>query len=247
MCTSWRIRPAPAGRAPADPARHGARVPRGAARPFYLELDSQPQRLDLNDVHCRMAREHGVLVSVVSDAHDTGQFDLLRYGVTQARRGWLGADDVLNTRSCRSCANCCAQPEESERDDIRPRILRLVRDDPHPSRFPAVTAPCAAAAGAASSARQSRGVLSAIRALNNATARINRNSADARTGRRGSGGRGLRRRSSSSLRYAVEGPGQTLRRAQIAPAARRNRQHAQVLLLIRQDIAREVHTGQAAV
>jgi DNA polymerase (family 10) len=77
-----------------------ARVCRAArARPFYLELDSQPQRLDLNDVHCRMAREHGVLVSLASDAHSTDQLDLVRYGVIQARRGWLGVDDVLNTRS----------------------------------------------------------------------------------------------------------------------------------------------------
>lgn len=76
-----------------------ARVCRAArARPFYLELDSQPQRLDLDDMHCRMAREHGVLVSIVSDAHSAGQLDYLRFGVTQARRGWLGAKDVLNTR-----------------------------------------------------------------------------------------------------------------------------------------------------
>jgi DNA polymerase (family X) len=76
------------------------RVCRAAhARPFYLELDSQPQRLDLNDVHCRMAREHGVLVSIASDAHGAAQFDDLRHGVTQARRGWLGVADVLNTRS----------------------------------------------------------------------------------------------------------------------------------------------------
>jgi DNA polymerase (family X) len=69
------------------------------ARPFYLELDSQPQRLDLDDVHCRMAREHRVLVSVASDAHSAAQLGYLSYGVTQARRGWLGANDVLNTRS----------------------------------------------------------------------------------------------------------------------------------------------------
>ena len=76
-----------------------ARLCRAArARPFYLELDSQPQRLDLDDVHCRMAREHGVLVSVASDAHSAAQLDYLSFGVTQARRGWLGARDVLNTR-----------------------------------------------------------------------------------------------------------------------------------------------------
>ena len=45
-----------------------------------------------------MAREHGVLVSIASDAHSAAQLDLLRYGVTQARRGWLGPEEVLNSR-----------------------------------------------------------------------------------------------------------------------------------------------------
>lgn len=68
------------------------------ARPCFLELDAQPQRLDLDAAHCRMAREHGVLVSIASDAHAGAQFENLDYGVVQARRGWLTADDVLNSR-----------------------------------------------------------------------------------------------------------------------------------------------------
>lgn len=68
------------------------------ARPCYLELNSQPQRLDLDDVHCRLAREHGVLVSIASDAHHGSQFACLDEGIVQARRGWLRAGDVLNTR-----------------------------------------------------------------------------------------------------------------------------------------------------
>ncbi len=68
-------------------------------RGCYLELDAQPERLDLTDVHCRMAKEAGVLVAIDSDAHGVNDFDDLRFGIGQARRGWLEAKDVLNTRS----------------------------------------------------------------------------------------------------------------------------------------------------
>jgi DNA polymerase (family X) len=64
----------------------------------FLELNAHPARLDLLDSHCRMAKDEGVLVSINSDAHSTFEFDNLRCGVGQARRGWLEANDVLNTR-----------------------------------------------------------------------------------------------------------------------------------------------------
>jgi DNA polymerase (family 10) len=67
-------------------------------RGCYLELNSQPQRLDLTDSHCRLAREQGVLMSINSDGHRSGDFELLQGGVNQARRGWLEKRDVLNTR-----------------------------------------------------------------------------------------------------------------------------------------------------
>jgi DNA polymerase (family 10) len=67
-------------------------------RGCFLELNAQPDRLDLDDVQCRMAREEGVLVAVDSDAHSTFDFAHLKYGIGQARRGWLEAGDVLNTR-----------------------------------------------------------------------------------------------------------------------------------------------------
>ncbi len=76
-------------------------IAHAAERGAILELDSQPQRLDLSDVHCRAAREAGVLVSISSDAHSAPQLDFMRYGVGQARRGWLEAKDVLNTRPWR--------------------------------------------------------------------------------------------------------------------------------------------------
>ncbi|HEU0234555.1 MAG TPA: DNA polymerase/3'-5' exonuclease PolX [Gallionella sp.] len=68
-------------------------------RSCFLELNAHPERLDLLDSHCQSAREEGVLVSIDSDAHSTFDFNNLRYGVGQARRGWLEKADVLNTRS----------------------------------------------------------------------------------------------------------------------------------------------------
>ncbi len=64
-----------------------------------LELNAHPDRLDLSDAHCRMAKEEGVLVAISSDAHGVDGFDVLRYGVGQARRGWLEKGDVLNAMS----------------------------------------------------------------------------------------------------------------------------------------------------
>jgi DNA polymerase (family 10) len=67
-------------------------------RGCYLELNANPERLDLLDTHCQLAHEEGVLVSINSDAHGALDFDNLRYGIGQARRGWLEKRDVLNTR-----------------------------------------------------------------------------------------------------------------------------------------------------
>jgi DNA polymerase (family 10) len=68
-------------------------------RGCYLELNAHPERLDLLDTQCKMAKEAGVLVAIDSDAHSVLDFDNLRFGVGQARRGWLEKQDVLNTRS----------------------------------------------------------------------------------------------------------------------------------------------------
>jgi DNA polymerase (family 10) len=67
-------------------------------RGCYIELNSNPRRLDLYDTYCRIAKETGVLVAIDSDAHSVDGFSHLRYGVGQARRGWLEKDDVINTR-----------------------------------------------------------------------------------------------------------------------------------------------------
>jgi DNA polymerase (family 10) len=67
-------------------------------RGCFLELNAHPDRLDLLDSHCLMAKQEGVLVAIDSDAHSSEDFAHLRYGIGQARRGWLEASDVLNTR-----------------------------------------------------------------------------------------------------------------------------------------------------
>lgn len=63
-----------------------------------LELNSHPERLDLNDVHLRMAKSAGVSVCINTDAHDATHFNFLRWGVATARRGWIAPDDVLNAQ-----------------------------------------------------------------------------------------------------------------------------------------------------
>jgi DNA polymerase (family 10) len=68
-------------------------------RGCFLEVNAQPDRLDLNDVYTKMAKEMGLKLAISTDAHRVDELDSMRFGVGQARRGWLEADDVLNTRS----------------------------------------------------------------------------------------------------------------------------------------------------
>jgi DNA polymerase (family 10) len=68
-------------------------------RGCFMELNGQPTRLDLDDHACRLARDVGVLISIASDAHGVLEFGHLEWGIGQARRGWLEARHVLNTRS----------------------------------------------------------------------------------------------------------------------------------------------------
>ena len=62
-----------------------------------MELNSYPDRLDLNDVHLRRAKQRGVKIVINTDSHHTSHLDKIRYGILQARRAWLTKDDVLNT------------------------------------------------------------------------------------------------------------------------------------------------------
>jgi DNA polymerase (family 10) len=62
-----------------------------------MELNSYPDRLDLNDVHLRQAKQRGVKIVMNTDSHHTSHLEKIRYGVLQARRAWLTKEDVLNT------------------------------------------------------------------------------------------------------------------------------------------------------
>jgi DNA polymerase (family X) len=66
-----------------------------------VELNAHPERLDLSDIHVHRARELGVPVVINTDAHSPDGLHFMRYGIDQARRGWLETKDVLNTRTLR--------------------------------------------------------------------------------------------------------------------------------------------------
>ncbi|MEK6600129.1 MAG: DNA polymerase/3'-5' exonuclease PolX [Deltaproteobacteria bacterium] len=63
-----------------------------------LELNSYPERLDLNDSYLRLAKDMGVMVAISTDSHNRQHMDFIGFGVHTARRGWLEKKDVLNTR-----------------------------------------------------------------------------------------------------------------------------------------------------
>ena len=62
-----------------------------------LEINSFPQRLDLNDINTRMAKEAGVKIVINTDSHIAEHLDMMKFGVAVARRAWLEKKDVLNT------------------------------------------------------------------------------------------------------------------------------------------------------
>jgi DNA polymerase (family 10) len=65
----------------------------------FLEINAFPNRLDLNDIHSRQAKDHEVKLAISTDSHATEQLDAISYGVAVARRGWLEKKDVINTLS----------------------------------------------------------------------------------------------------------------------------------------------------
>jgi DNA polymerase (family 10) len=67
-------------------------------RGCIIEINAHPDRLDMNDLHCRMAKDAGVKIAISTDAHSAEGLDMMRFGIDQARRGWLEAKDVVNTR-----------------------------------------------------------------------------------------------------------------------------------------------------
>ena len=68
----------------------------------FMELNAHPERLDLKDTHCMLARDLGVGVVICTDAHHADELELMRYGIWTARRGWLEKKNVPNTMPLKS-------------------------------------------------------------------------------------------------------------------------------------------------
>ncbi|MDD3775635.1 MAG: DNA polymerase/3'-5' exonuclease PolX [Sulfurovaceae bacterium] len=69
------------------------------AKGCFLEINAQPKRLDLNDIYAKYAKEAGVKFAISTDAHNIATLEYMRYGIFQARRGWIEKKDVINTLS----------------------------------------------------------------------------------------------------------------------------------------------------
>ena len=89
--------------------------PQTAALGVAVELNASPDRLDLNDSHLMLARELGCRIVISTDSHRIDGFDVVRYGVATARRAWLSASQIANTRGWDDVAA------------MRPRLLRISR------------------------------------------------------------------------------------------------------------------------
>lgn len=76
----------------------------------HLELNAEPDRLDIDDNHAHAAREAGVKVAISSDAHAVDFLKCMRFGVDQARRGWLTPQDVINTRALKDLRPLLKRP-----------------------------------------------------------------------------------------------------------------------------------------
>jgi len=87
------------GRRPPAPLDIERVVEKALETGTFLEINSQPDRLDLSDVHARAAREAGLKVAIDSDGHSVGALGYVELGAGQARRAWMTKDDVLNTRT----------------------------------------------------------------------------------------------------------------------------------------------------
>ena len=109
-----RAPPHPADRA-APAGRRGLRraVPACARTGTALEINASPQRLDLPSDHIRAARDAGVVFAIDSDAHSVGDLGNMPYGVGTAQRGWLTADDVINTWPWTGSAPSCARAADA--------------------------------------------------------------------------------------------------------------------------------------
>jgi len=96
-----------------------------ADRGVILEVNAQPDRLDLDDVAVHAALERGVKLAISTDAHSTAELGFMRWGVDQARRGWATADAVVNTRRLKALRPLLHQARSPQRS--RPPAARFAR------------------------------------------------------------------------------------------------------------------------
>jgi DNA polymerase (family 10) len=96
-------------------------VESAASHQVALEINSQAHRLDLNDVHAKLASEHGVKLVVSSDAHTPDSFALIDRGVLVARRAWLTSGNVLNTLPIQELRTSLRRHQAGERVGETPR------------------------------------------------------------------------------------------------------------------------------
>ena len=96
-----------------------------AATGTIIEINASPYRLDLDWRWCRQAKEQGVLFAVNPDAHSVEDLDFVAFGVASARKGWLTADDVINTRDARDALTLFAP---------QTRHIELAAKSPRPGR-----------------------------------------------------------------------------------------------------------------
>jgi DNA polymerase (family X) len=90
-----------------------------------LEINAQPERMDLSDICCRMAKDAGVKMVISTDAHSNSQLRYIKYGVGQARRGWLEKDDVINTLSLAEIKNLFIRKSTIHNQKLKERPLCL--------------------------------------------------------------------------------------------------------------------------
>ncbi|HXV03102.1 MAG TPA: DNA polymerase/3'-5' exonuclease PolX [Gaiellaceae bacterium] len=74
-------------------------IAKGLETKTFVEINSQPDRLDLRDTHARLAGEAGLMLVVSTDSHELGALDFVELGIALARRAWLTKDQILNTRT----------------------------------------------------------------------------------------------------------------------------------------------------
>lgn len=87
-----------------------------------MEINAFPDRLDLKDVHCRMAKEMAVKLAIGTDSHSTEHLNLITYGVATARRGWVEAKDLLNTLSVEGLRKSLRRNKQPSRSTRKPAI-----------------------------------------------------------------------------------------------------------------------------